>query len=406
MATNCCSRRARSELHLIDVENLMGTPWFTHHAVADLRRTYDAVSGAAHDAHFLVGTSAAGNLLEAGLGWGQGQLVFDRGKDGAERAILAALPIAAAVRYDLVVIGSGDGVFAEFAAALQAAGVGVRVVSRQRSLSTALSLAVRDKRFLPEVNLRSGRLRLELPGCRRLRGVGSTWLAFDVGNRRKDTGLMASPGAAFVTALAKQTDDKVVDLQGQLRDQRMIQKFLAALSGALEAGRHSEALRVLAASKKQFEVLSKVDPESAVQLEALRAEISVVAADTVDDLPRTFPVAINEAGLALDPSSRHPKYTLLDEFIEVRFDKAKLETTVLPRDGRKTVLGIEPEVVVEHLVQEVNRLTGRPFSAQSVPARPCFGLQRGEQSKRCRPRRERSAQGVDCRACQEQGLPG
>jgi hypothetical protein len=152
MATKFC-QRAASELHLIDVENLVGTPWFTKHAVGNLRRVYDTVSSASNPAHYLVGTSAAPNLIEAGLGWAQGQLVFSRGKDGAERAMLAEMTIATASRYNRVVIGSGDGIFADLAASLQSAGVAVCVVSRPRSLSNALSLAVRDVRFLPELDL-------------------------------------------------------------------------------------------------------------------------------------------------------------------------------------------------------------------------------------------------------------
>ncbi len=156
MAMHLCFQQAVSELHLVDVENLLGTPWFTSHAVADLRRSYDAVSGASNPAHYLVGTSAAQNLVEAGLGWGQGQLVFSKGKDGAERAMLAEVTLATASRYDRVVIGSGDGIFADLAASLQSVGIVVRVVSRQRSLSKALSLAVQDARFLPERNLGAG----------------------------------------------------------------------------------------------------------------------------------------------------------------------------------------------------------------------------------------------------------
>jgi hypothetical protein len=153
MATHFCLERAVSELHLVDVENLLGTPWFTSHAVADLRRVYDTVSAASNPAHYLVGTSAGPNLVEAGLGWRQGQLVFSKGKDGAERAMLAEVTFATASRYDRVVIGSGDRIFADLAAYLQSVGIVVSVVSRPRSLSKALSLAVGDVRFLPERNL-------------------------------------------------------------------------------------------------------------------------------------------------------------------------------------------------------------------------------------------------------------
>lgn len=156
MAKYFCLQRAVSELHLVDVENLLGTPWFTSHAVADLRRAYDTVSAALNPAHYLVGTSAGPNLVEAGLGWRQGRLVFSKGKDGAERAMLAEVTLATVSRYDRVVIGSGDGIFAELAAFLQSEGIKVLVVCRRRSLSKALSLAVQDVRFLPEPNLAAG----------------------------------------------------------------------------------------------------------------------------------------------------------------------------------------------------------------------------------------------------------
>ncbi len=149
MAIKFCSQRA-SELHLVDVENLLATPWFTWHAVADLRGVYDSVSAASGRAHYVVGTSAGRNLIEAGLGWGQGQWVFSRGKDGAERAILSEATFENAVRYDRVIIGSGDGIFVDLAASLQSVGTEVCVVSRRRSLSKALSLAVPDSRYLPE----------------------------------------------------------------------------------------------------------------------------------------------------------------------------------------------------------------------------------------------------------------
>jgi hypothetical protein len=156
MTKHLCLQRAVTELHLIDVENLLGTPWFTSHAVADLRRVYDTVSTASKPAHYVIGTSAGPNLLDAGLGWGQGKRVYAKGKDGAERAILAEATLATASRYDRVVIGSGDGIFADLAASLQSVGVAVRVVCRQRSLSKALRLAVHDARFLPERNFGVG----------------------------------------------------------------------------------------------------------------------------------------------------------------------------------------------------------------------------------------------------------
>ena len=153
MAKMFFPQRLGRELHVVDVENLLGTPWFTAEEVASLRATYDRITGAATSSHYLIGTSADGNLMQAGIGWGQGRPVFKRGENGAERALLQEVTLSEAAKYGRVVIGSGDGYFGEFAAALQATGVAVTIVSRRDSLSTALSLAVPDKRYLPEFDL-------------------------------------------------------------------------------------------------------------------------------------------------------------------------------------------------------------------------------------------------------------
>ena len=180
---------------------------------------------------------------------------------------------------------------------------------------------------------------------------------------------MAHPGAiAFAAELATEADKQVAMLQGQLKDAQQLHRFLAAFVEALDAGHPSTALRVLAAHKKQLERLTNKDPDAASRIQSLGAELRSQVEASFQDLPRDFPLAIQKAGLALDLSSRHPKYTLLDEFIEVRFDKAKLETTVHPRDGRRTVIGIEPDVVVSHLVEEVARLTTRAFEPRAFLA--------------------------------------
>jgi hypothetical protein len=179
---------------------------------------------------------------------------------------------------------------------------------------------------------------------------------------------MATPGAVFVADLSREADKQVADLQRQLKDAQQIQRFLAAFSGALSAGHPSEAVRVLASQKKHLELLAMIDPDIARRIQSLGSELRVQVEDSFQDLPRDFPLAIQKAGLTLDPGSRHPKYSLLDEFIEVRFDKTKLEATVLPRDGRKTVLGVDPDVVGAHIAAEVARLTARPFEPKAFLA--------------------------------------
>ena len=180
---------------------------------------------------------------------------------------------------------------------------------------------------------------------------------------------MASPDAAFVADLSKAAERRVADLQRQLKDAQQIQRLFASLAGALDGGHPSEAIRVLTSSKNQLELLNRMDPDTASRIRSLGSDLRAQVEDTFQDLARDFPLAVQKAGLALDPSSRHPKYSLLDEFIEVRFDKGKLETSILPRDGRKTVLGVDPDVVSAHVSAEVDRLVGRPFEPKEFLAK-------------------------------------
>ena len=180
---------------------------------------------------------------------------------------------------------------------------------------------------------------------------------------------MATPGFAFVAHVSKEADKQVANLQRQLKNAQQIQRFLAVFAGALDADHPSEAVKVLTSHKKQLELLFTTDADTADRIQSLGSELRAQVEDSFQDLPRGFPLAIQKAGLELDPGSRHPKYSLLDEFIEVRFDKGKLEATVVPRDGRKTVIGVEPNVVGAHIAAEVARLTARPFEPKAFLAR-------------------------------------
>ena len=138
------------ELHLVDVENLLAGPFFLAAEVARLRPLYGRVSQMTASAHVVIGCSADESMLESGLGWCGARQVWIRGTDGADRALLdVAFNENVAGRFARVVIGSGDGIFANLAANLQALGCHVTVVSRADALSARLRFAVADIRILP-----------------------------------------------------------------------------------------------------------------------------------------------------------------------------------------------------------------------------------------------------------------
>jgi hypothetical protein len=145
--TSFASHEVRS-LHLVDIENLVGSTLLTEADVLATATTYAAVAAIArHD--LVVLASSHFTAPAAWFGWPNARRVLQSGPDGADLALIRVIDTEnVAVRFDRVVIASGDGMFAEPAARLQAAGVSVTVVARPTSLSRHLRFAVRDVRYL------------------------------------------------------------------------------------------------------------------------------------------------------------------------------------------------------------------------------------------------------------------
>jgi hypothetical protein len=132
-------------LHLVDLENLLADPWARGPCVGHALEEYLT------RAHFRRGdlVFVAGNpWLMVELGWSQIDSATPvechrfaaRGPQGADKKLLEASPLSwVARRFDRLVIGSGDGVFADRLSAARASGLSVRIVSRPESLSGRLA---------------------------------------------------------------------------------------------------------------------------------------------------------------------------------------------------------------------------------------------------------------------------
>lgn len=140
----------RRTLHLIDVENLVGSGRPSAAEVAaGLDRYRAAVPVGGTDLVVL----AANATTAAAAGWAwPGPLVrATRGPDGADLALLEECRLAdVAGRFDRVVIASGDHLFARRIDELRTAGIRVEVVARPRSLARALRATAPVVRLLPE----------------------------------------------------------------------------------------------------------------------------------------------------------------------------------------------------------------------------------------------------------------
>jgi hypothetical protein len=136
-------------LHLVDVENLVGTAHFSLPEAVAVRAAYEQVAPGGSVNQIILATSHhAGS--PTWFGWpGTARRLVRSGRNGADLALLDILDHESVEsRFQHVVVGSGDGIFALPAARLQAAGCGVTVVTRRGALSRQLRLAVRDVRYI------------------------------------------------------------------------------------------------------------------------------------------------------------------------------------------------------------------------------------------------------------------
>jgi hypothetical protein len=132
----------------VDIENLAGDSLPTLSQVRQAQGLYaDCLTFGAMDQVEVASSHLT--LVNAALGWPHAHYRVRSGPNGADLALLDVLRNEnIAARFTHVAIGSGDGVFADGAARLGAAGVRVTVVSRRLSLSKRLALAARDVVYL------------------------------------------------------------------------------------------------------------------------------------------------------------------------------------------------------------------------------------------------------------------
>ena len=127
-------------LHLIDIENLTGSPSPSVDEVSWHHHPYEALCVGPQDHVVIAYSHHAAPSVQ--WGWPPGRHLWRSGKDGADLALLEVIAQERVEeRFSSVVLASGDGIFSDAVARLGAQGVDVTVVSRPESLSRSLMLA-------------------------------------------------------------------------------------------------------------------------------------------------------------------------------------------------------------------------------------------------------------------------
>jgi len=132
---NTITATATRAIHLLDIENLLATPFFDSEDVTRFKQFYQTCDFFSEGDLIVIATSSSAGIVEANLGWGSARYTFRHGENGADIALIDIIEDEnLADRFGRVVIASGDGIFAEHVTTLLAANIDVHVVSRRDSL--------------------------------------------------------------------------------------------------------------------------------------------------------------------------------------------------------------------------------------------------------------------------------
>lgn len=145
-----------------------------------------------------------------------------------------------------------------------------------------------------------------------------------------------------------------------------------------EAQRAGRAAEIVVLFRKEAEIFARLrdsGDEAVPVLESLYKQSEDVAKQTAKRFASLFPKECEAAGVELDGSSRHPKYSIR-EFIQIVVDERKLEAEITPRDANAKIIPLDIEAVVSHLRSEVERL----FETKRDAKRFLAGLHRAYQA--------------------------
>lgn len=125
-------------------------------------------------------------------------------------------------------------------------------------------------------------------------------------------------------------------------------KTHASYRRLLEPATHGNSAAVVTVFRNEFRHI--------LDLYSLYSDAVDKASNVVRDFPMLFPQACKTAGIAIDPESRHPQYTVRRGFIRVSIDADKLEAEISTRDGRHVTIPSDINPLVAYLRDQIKRL--------------------------------------------------
>jgi hypothetical protein len=110
-----------------------------------------------------------------------------------------------------------------------------------------------------------------------------------------------------------------------------------------------------------FNAAKVANPSAGISID----EISTVVKESVIAIERRFPWLMQtdceEAGLPIDPTSRHPKYTFMGQFFWVEIDEGRWAAKLSDYEGKLAEFPADIGAVISIVRRERDRVFNRPF---------------------------------------------
>lgn len=152
----------------------------------------------------------------------------------------------------------------------------------------------------------------------------------------------------------------------RLQQAERARQFWESLEAHLSAGHSAHVLLLLRQADGYVRHLKAAsDPISSV-IEDIRGSVERHARESASAFGREFPDQVRKAGLEIDSTSRHPRYTLRQGFLRVEIDDRDYTARIIPRDGEETVMGMDVVPLVQKIKAEITRIFDRPFQPDAL----------------------------------------
>lgn len=152
----------------------------------------------------------------------------------------------------------------------------------------------------------------------------------------------------------------VLNLRHSLEAAEQWEKLLSAVDEKA-SDRPAEVCALLTKQSDLVRAYESADAEAVVALRAAYVECTERAQALARDSVRVFPEAVQEFGVPIDSSSRHPRYTFAGHAIEVELDQRALTATIAVRHGDKAKVPLDIAAVAERVRDEHRRLFDREW---------------------------------------------